>query len=170
LAGNWTISGANTYTGNTQIGTVKTLVLGASGVIPDGSGLVFNAGASNGAILCTGATVGFSETLGTLTLNDSATIALGTGVHTLTFANSSAVAWTAGKMLTITGWAGDATTGATAGKIFVGTTSAGLTTTQLAQITFNGYAAGAQILSTGEIVPASIAAPSKTLDSIYPMC
>ena len=162
LAGNWTISGANTYTGNTQIGTVKTLVLGASGVIPDGSGLVFNAGASNGAILCTGATVGFSETLGTLTLNDSATIALGTGVHTLTFANSSAVAWTAGKMLTITGWAGDATTGATAGKIFVGTTSAGLTATQLAQITFNGYAAGAQILSTGEIVPASIAAPTLT--------
>ena len=158
-AGNWTISGANTYSGSTSVTTSgKTLTLGASEVIPNGSAVILN-----NATLQTGATTGFSETAGTLQLaTNSATIALGTGVHTLTFADSHLVAWTAAKTLTITGWTGDATTGATAGKIFVGTTSAGLTATQLAQITFNGYAAGAQILSTGEIVPASIAAPTLT--------
>jgi hypothetical protein len=148
--GTWTISGANTYIGATTINVTKTLVLGASGTIPDGSGLVVN------GTFKTGATVGFSETLGTLTVNDNATIALGIGVHNLTFANSSAIAWTAAKTLTITGWTGSTSEGGTAGKIFVGTDNTGLTETQLSQITFSGHTAGAKILSTGEIIPSDI--------------
>ncbi len=154
--GTWTVSGANSYTGTTTINATKTLILGASGAIPDGSGLVIN------GTFKTGATVGFSESLGTLTINDNATIALGTGVHTLSFANSSAVAWTASKTLTITGWTGSTSEGGTAGKIFVGTDNTGLIETQLSQITFSGHTAGAKILSTGEIIPSDI---STTIDN-----
>ena len=158
-AGNWTISGANTYSGSTSVTFLgKTLTLGASEVIPNGSAVILN-----NATLKTGATTGFSETAGTLQLaTNSATIALGTGVHTLAFADSHLVAWTAAKTLSITGWTGDATTGATAGKIFVGTDNTGLTDTQLSQITFSGHTAGAKILSTGEIIPSDI---STTIDN-----
>ena len=148
--GTWTISGANTYIGSTTINVTKTLVLGASGTIPDGSGLVV------AGTFKTGATIGFSETIGTLTVTDNATIALGTGVHNLIFANSSAIAWTAAKTLTITGWTGSTSEGGTAGKVFVGTDNTGLTSAQLAQITFTGHTAGAKILSTGEIIPSDI--------------
>ncbi len=150
VGANWTISGANTYSDATTINATKTLTLGASGVIPDGSGLVL------AGTLKTGATVGFSETIGTLTVTDNATIALGTGVHTLAFANSSAMAWTAAKTLTITGWTGSSAEGSTAGKIFVGTDNMGLTSGQLAQITFSGHPAGAKILLTGELYPSDI--------------
>jgi hypothetical protein len=79
--------------------------------------------------------------------------------HTLSFAASSAVPWTASRTLTITGWQGTYTTSAgspgTVGQIFVGTTSSGLTSSQLNQIRFfdgtNYY--GAILLSNGELVP-----------------
>jgi hypothetical protein len=145
--GTWTISGSNTYSGATTINATKTLILGASGTIPDESELVLN------GTFKTGATIGFSESLGTLKINDNSTIALGTGIHTLTFTNSSAVSWIADKVLTITGWTGSTAEGSTAGKIFVGSDNTGLTATQLSQITFEGHGAGAKILSTGEIIP-----------------
>jgi hypothetical protein len=148
--GTWTISGANSYTGATTINAAKILILGASGTIPDGSGLAL------AGTLKTGATVGFSETIGALTVTDNATIVLGTGVHTLTFSNSSAVTWTAAKTLTITGWTGSSAEGSTAGKIFVGTDNTGLTLAQLAQITFTGHPVGAKILPSGEIIPSDI--------------
>jgi hypothetical protein len=81
---------------------------------------------------------------------------LGTGVHSLTFSNSSAVTWTAAKTLTITGWTGSSAEGSTAGKIFVGTDNTGLTLAQLAQITFTGHPVGAKILPSGEIIPSDI--------------
>jgi len=153
--GIWTILGVNTYSGSTTINPAKTLILGASGVIPDGSGLIFPAG-TGVATFKTGATVGYSETLGTLTMNESATIALGTGVHTLAFANSSAVAWTSGKTLTITGWTGSRGESGTSGKIFVGADNTGFTAEQLAQINFSGYGNGAILLSNGELVPSTL--------------
>ena len=148
--GIWTISGANTYSDSTKISTGKTLILGAAGTIPDGSPLALSGTFKTGAI------IGLSETLGTLTMNDNATIALGTGVHTLTFANSSAMAWMAAKTLSITGWTGTAGQSGTAGKIIVGTDSNGLTAEQLAQINFSGYSNGAMLLSNGELVPSTL--------------
>ena len=61
-----------------------------------------------GGTFSTGAATGFSDTVGTMMLNAStaSTLALGSGNHTLTFANSSALNWGAGGTLTITGWAG----------------------------------------------------------------
>ncbi len=88
-SGNGTLilSGANSFTGTTTI-TAGTLMLGASGVLADGSSVTLN-----GGTLSTGSGAGFSETIGALNLKCNSIISLGTGVHTLTIANSSAVTW-----------------------------------------------------------------------------
>lgn len=98
-------------------------------------------------------------TMKTMRLASSATIRLGTGSggSVLNFDNSSAVAWNAGT-LTITSWNGNPSGGGS-DQIKFGTDATGLTAAQLAQVRWiapNGGAnvAGAQILSTGEIVPA----------------
>lgn len=113
---------------------------------------------------------GYSETMGTAALTGDFTIKLGVATTSqLHFANSSAVAWTTGKVLTITEWDGSATGGGTEG-IFFGNSAAGLTTDQLAQIQFvnpAGFDAGtygAQILVSGEVVP-YIAPPASTFAS-----
>jgi autotransporter-associated beta strand protein len=145
----FTNTGIN-YSGNTTI-TQGVLQLGAAGVIPNSSNFIMN-----GGTFSTGSGAGFSETVGTLTVNANSTIALGTGAHNLNFANSNAASWTTNTFLTITGWTGgfNGTTG-TAGKIFIGSDASGLTMVQLQQVFFvNGsnYHT-ATILSTGEIVP-----------------
>ncbi|MEI7801594.1 MAG: autotransporter-associated beta strand repeat-containing protein, partial [Bacteroidota bacterium] len=137
------ISGANTYTGITTI-TNGTLQLGAAERIANTSNMVLN-----GGTFSTGASTGNSETLGTLNLNANSTIALGTGNHTITFSNSSAVGW-AGTTLTITGWTGTAGSSGTGGKIVVG--AGGLSGAQLAAISFTGYP-GTPIIVAGEVVP-----------------
>jgi hypothetical protein len=106
----------------------------------------------SGGTFSTGSTTGFSETVGTLSLSANSTIALGTGNHSLTFAASNGVTWT-GTTLTVTGWTGTAGASGTAGKIFVGNSTSGLTSGQLAKISFDGYSGTATILSTGEVVP-----------------
>lgn len=146
-SGTLTLSGANTYSGAATV-LAGTLQLGASGVIPDGSALILNGGNFR-----SGATNGFNETLGTLTISTNSTITLGTGVHTLTFANSSAAIWTAGITVTIAGWAGTGGSSGTAGKIFVGNSTAGLSTTQQGITSFSGYLGTSMLLSTGEWVP-----------------
>ncbi|HXL79339.1 MAG TPA: C25 family cysteine peptidase [Pyrinomonadaceae bacterium] len=148
--GTLTISGANTYTGTTTI-SAGTLTLGASGVLADSSNVIMN-----GGTFSTGAAAGFTETVGTLALTDDSVISLGSGSHTLTFAASNGVSWTAGKKLAITGWTGGFNgTSGTSGKIFVGSTSSGLTASQLAQVSFSNGVTNytATILSTGEVVP-----------------
>ena len=136
-SGTVTLSGANTYSGGTTING-GVLQLGAADVLADAGQIIL----SGGALV----TSGFSETVGTLQLTASSDISLGTGEHTLTFSNSSGVIWTAGQTLTITGWTGSA------GKIMVG--AGGLSTAQLAQVSFTGYA-GTGAISNGELVPAS---------------
>lgn len=102
----------------------------------------------------------YTENMGTLSLIDNSLISLGATPHALVFANSSASSpgpadfWMAGKTLTIKGWTGTPGASGTNGQLFVGLDATGLTATQLAQITFEGYT-GAMILSTGELVPAS---------------
>jgi len=66
--------------------------------------------------------------------------------------------------LTINGWG----TG-TNGKIYVGSDTTGLTSTQLSQIQFTGYTVGAKLLSNGQLVPtdtdSQIIAPSAQIVS-----
>jgi autotransporter-associated beta strand protein len=141
----------NSYTGATTI-SGGTLRLGAAGVIADASNVIMS-----GGTLSTGAAAGFSETIGTLTMTANSTIALGTGSHNLTFANSSATSWTFGTILTVTGWTGtnNGNSSGTAGRIFVGNTAGGLTGVQLSRIRFNisSVLYGAMQLSSGEVVP-----------------
>ncbi len=147
--GSTKLSGANTYTGGTILNG-DSLILGAAGVLANTGTITLNGGTfATGTV----GTAGFTETVGTLTLNNNANIGLGTGNHSLIFANSSAVTWASGVTLTINGWTGTAGTTGTAGKIYFGTSTAGLTSAQLAQISFTGYNPGAQILTSGEIVP-----------------
>ncbi|MDP4117121.1 MAG: Ig-like domain-containing protein, partial [Bacteroidota bacterium] len=157
----------------TSVSVIKngTGVLTFSGINTFSGGLTVNAGifrigganvlatppvTLGGGTFSTGATTGYTETVGILALTDNSTITLGTGSHTLTFTASNGVAWTGSKMLTITGWQGgwDGTSG-NAGKIFVGNSNAGLTVSQLSQIQFlnGGIYYPATILSTGEVVP-----------------
>jgi hypothetical protein len=134
---------AKTYSGTTIVNS-GILRLAAANQINNASRLQLN-----GGTFSTGATTGFTETLGQLELTENSTIALGTGASTLTFAASELVPWTAGKILTITGW-----NGACNGRIFVGTANTHLTATQLAQINFTGYGTGASLSATGELLPA----------------
>ncbi len=141
------LSGANTYTGTTTI-NAGTILLENANVIPD------NPVVLGGGILNTGSAGGFSETIGDLTVSVNSTIALGTGVHTLTIANSSGNTWAA-TTLSVTGWTGIGGSGGagTQGVIMVGV--GGLTPAQLTKISFTGFGAGAVITGSGELVPAS---------------
>jgi len=152
-AGIISLGGVNTYTGGTTIGTGGTVVLGAAGVLANAGAVTLNGGTFK-----TGATTGFYETVDVLNLTNNSTLTLGTGVHTLTFADShTGTTWSNGKTLTITGWT------PTEGKIFFGNNANGLTSQQLSQITFSGYSTSAAILlSTGELVPKIIYAKGAT--------
>ena len=162
-SGKLILSGNNTYSGETRINT-GTIEITANERIANASNLVLN-----GGDFSTGASTGFTETVGTLNVSNTSTIHLGTGVHTLTFAASNGVVWN-GTSLTIFGWTGTNGVSGTAGKIFVGTSSTGLTTAQLAKISFNGFAGHAIQLSTGEIVPQTFGPTNAVLSGTSTIC
>ena len=144
------LSGTNLNTGITTI-SAGTIELGAANAISGGSNIVMN-----GGTFSSGSGVGFGEAtgkLGTLTVTENSTINLGTGNHSVIFSASNSASWTSGKTLNVLGWTGTAGASGTAGKLFSGAAASGLTSTQLAQITFTGYTGTAKILSTGEFVP-----------------
>ena len=159
-AGTLSLGAANTYTGYTRINS-GTLNLGIANAIPvasTGGGVIL----AGGTLRTSGAFsqgVAGSTNMGTLTLLDNSSLVFNVLSHSLYFAASDLVSWTTGKTLTITGWSGNGGSSGTGGKIFIGSTSTGLTATQLAQITINGQAVTQ--LSTGEIVPKPILYRSK---------
>ena len=120
-----------------QVESGATLALGADNQIGNGTGLILNGGTFRTG---TGSSR-FTDTLGTLTLSADSTIDLGAWnglpgptLDILTFANSSAITWNAGAILTITNWQGTAFTSSQVSQILFG--SGGLTSTQLGQIRF----------------------------------
>lgn len=168
-------SSANTYTGQTIVDSGTLRLNKTSGVDAiSGSSITVNSGGTlllgnsnqiknttnltlDGGTFSTGATVGYAEQLGALTLSSNSSINLGTGIYLLQFANSSAFSWTG--TLTIYGWSGTMGSPGTAGRIFFGSNASGLTSSQLAQISFNGFSGGAILLSNGELVPVVIPEP-----------
>jgi autotransporter-associated beta strand protein len=142
---------AMTYTGATRI-TSGTMETNNSNRIANTSNIIMNGGTYS-----TGATTGYTDVVGTLQLLENSTIRLGDGgnAHTLTFAASNGVSWTSGRTLTITNWSGTPGVAGTAaaGRVFVGSANTHLTAAQLDQITFQGYAPGAVMKSSGELMP-----------------
>lgn len=147
-AGTIVLGATNTYLGNTRIegGTIK---LGATNVIPDASGLIFAVATQDGinntsAIFDTG---GFSETLGTLTLQTNGLINFGDGSSALSFDDSSGIDWS-GFLLTITNFTlGNDT-------LRFGSAANGLTATQLSLFRFADYGnAAGQIDANGFVTP-----------------
>jgi MYXO-CTERM domain-containing protein len=107
------------------------------------------------ATFSSGIATGFSTAAGNLSVSGTPTIALGTGSHTLTFGSFTAnVGFTS---LTITGWQGTAGSTGTAGHLLFSDPS-GLAGS-LSKITFAGYGNGAEVLPSGELVPAPVPEP-----------
>jgi autotransporter-associated beta strand protein len=157
-AGTLIVSGNNNYTGTTIV-SAGTLTLGASNVIADASDLEMNGGTFN--------TNNNDETMDVLTLSATSTIALGAS-NTLTLSDSSASAWSGAASLNITGWTGTAGLSGTAGQVFLPNDTS-LTSTQLSQITFSGFASGAELLASGELVPAGVPETSTYIGSLLIM-
>lgn len=172
-AGTVTLAGNGTYSGQTVVSAGalvlsntsgnaisgssirvdggSQLVLAADNQIGDSTGLILNGGTF---IVGTGS-AGYSDVLGTLTVSASSTIDLGAfaGRHTIQFADSSAISWAEGAILTITNWQGIAMESGEAGQILFGI--GGLTSTQLAQIYWadQEIQGGALIGNDGELTP-----------------
>lgn len=142
---------ANNFTGTTTIQSGSELRLNPTSNATYASQIVLNGGTLATTSIAANRTFTSSSTL---RLDASSTIALGTNAHTITFANSSAVTWAAAT-LTITGWSGTPGLAGTssAGRIFIGAANTTLTAAQLDQITFQGFATGAVLKSTGELMP-----------------
>jgi hypothetical protein len=150
--GTLTLANTNTFTGGVTInaGTVK---MGATNALTTASPFTLNGGTIN-----TGVTGYSNTTSGILNLAQNTTIALGSGLHSITFAKSTSGSWAAGAVLTITGWTGGYnSTSGTAGKIYFGSNGSGLDVGQLTKIQFQNGSNyhKATILSTGEVVPTS---------------
>ena len=141
------LNGANTFSGDLIINE-GTVLLGANERIADTTNLVLSGG--------TLATNQHDETLGTLTLSADSIIDLGSGGGSIVqFADSSGETWDGGSTLYITNWEGN-WTGGGSDQIIFGSSISGLQASQVGQIRFvdaSGLLYGAQILSTGEIVP-----------------
>lgn len=145
-----TLSGVNTYTGYTKI-TSGELRLNPSANNSLSGACIFN----GGTLATTGITASRTITFGSIDLAENSTLALNNNAHTVTF--TTAGTFTAGKVLTITGWTGTIAgcSAGTAGRIFVGSGASALSAAQLAQIKFtiSGVDYPATLLSTGELVP-----------------
>ena len=167
------LSAANTFTGNTTVsaGTLEANAAGALGnsTVINVNGGSFLVSASNSvndsaAVNLNGGTLAIdgttNETVGALTLSANSVIDLRSFSGNLSFANSSAALWTVETTLSIWNWNGTNQYGTSYGAgnrhIFFGNNASGLSTNQLAQISFyrdSGMSliGNAWLASTGEI-------------------
>ena len=134
-SGNTVLALANTYIGPTTL-DAGTLTLGVAGVLPDASEVSIGT-----ATLAAGS---FSETAGRLVITGAATLNLGSGAA-LSFADSSAVAWSGGN-LSLTG---DFLSGSS---LRFGTDGNSLTPSQLALITIQGNPAHLALDDSGYLI------------------
>ncbi len=159
-AGAWTLAAANTYTGATTI-NAGTLTLGAANALPitTSAGTIQFAGGTpilNLGLYNLGSSTASANSAGQLDFDVNTTVNLGaSGTNAYYFKASTGQTWNA-TTITIYNWTGTVGVSGTGPKIYVGSDATGLSATQLAKITFNGYSPGAIMLSTGEVVPAPV--------------
>lgn len=160
-------SSSSTFTGPITIneGTIRFNHVNANTTIP--SSVIMN-----GGTLSTRALPGLRAITitGGLTLSNNGIFELSSNLssntNSLNFGSCSTISWTAGKTLLIRNWNGRAGMSGTGTKVFFGSTSSGLTSSQLSQISFEGYPGGAMLLSTGELVPTAIGPYEPMVDRI----
>ena len=121
-SGTQTLSGANAYTGTTTI-SAGTLKLGVNSALPSGTAVTLGAATLDAQT--------FASSTGPLDVTNAGTINLGSG-GALAFAASNGKTWSGGT-LAITG------TFVSGASLRFGTTSSGLTSGQLSQISAAGY-------------------------------
>jgi autotransporter-associated beta strand protein len=142
------LGGANTYSAATVV-QQGVLQLGASGVIPTGSGLVIK---NTTAARATFATGGFSQSLGALSVQGAdwtyqRVIDFGNGTSALALADSSSEDWNNLPLLIVNYTPG-------VDSLRFGTSSTGVTSTQLGLIRFADFGnATGQIDSNGFVTP-----------------
>jgi autotransporter-associated beta strand protein len=142
--GTLTLAGANAYTGTTTV-NAGAIQLGASNVFANSSNLTLNGGTFD--------VNGNADTLNTLAVQSSSTLDYqGDPGGQLTFTGN--VTGTASQVLTIANWAGSINGG---GSDFLQVDNANVSAATLANITFTGWGAGAQLINISgsiyEIVP-----------------
>lgn len=141
-----TLSGNNTYGGATTI-NAGDLIYNSAGALPNASNIVL----AGGRMVMANTIPTAAFTPGTLTLGGTTNseIVLGTSANavTITFANSSAIGWIAGRRITIRNWS-------PTGNKNIFFTGSGLTADQLDVIDFDGYGLGAKFDgTTNRIIP-----------------
>jgi autotransporter-associated beta strand protein len=146
--GTLVLTNNNTYTGATTITAGEVRWSPVANITPN-TQIVMNGGVLSTTDIAAGTLITNASTLKVIL---KSSITLGTNAHSLIFANSSGESWT-GDSLTIEGWVGTAGSSGVAGKIFVGSSTSGLNSSQLARIKFAGYPYRAMLLNTGELVP-----------------
>ncbi|HCR36666.1 MAG TPA: hypothetical protein DIU37_00790, partial [Opitutae bacterium] len=148
--------------GNIKVQSGATLALLHNNNVADTSDVELNGGTLRFQTGGAGSNT-IAETLDTLTLTDDSSLVfsnLGSSVDgalVVSFSDSSGTSWTSGKKLIIEDWDGSFSGGGR-NQLFFGSNSSGLSTGQLAQVTFlnpNGLGGfwDAKLLSTGELVP-----------------
>lgn len=134
-------SGSNTSIGNVYVNSGGTLRIGANNTLPDTANLTLN----GGSLALGGA---YTDTLGTLTLTSGSMLNFANGGGgTLVFGDSHLLTWSG--TLTIMNYAVGTSS------LQFGSSSSGLTGSQLSNITFNGYtnSGAAQIDGSGLVLP-----------------
>lgn len=179
-AGTWTFNKNLLVTGTTNTTTINagTLALNPNSNYTYNSAVILNGGTFSSAGFTATAPAVKTITCTSLQLQSSSTITLGSNssnLNTIKFNDSHSIAWTNGATLTVTGWTGTQGNAGTVGRLFVlpnGTTNVGLTPSQLAQISFIGYANTSAMLTLGgEVIPITMpivtAASSATVDAPF---
>ena len=165
---NSALTGAVAVTGGTLAASSANALGGATSVTVSSGGSLLvtedNAINNSAAINLAGGTLAMSgttnDTVGALTLSANSVIDFGTFVGNVYFADSSAVSWTANAILSIWNWNGTSQYGTSYGAgdrhIFFGNNASGLSSNQLAQISFysdsgSSFIGSGWINSSGEI-------------------
>ena len=160
-------TGALGGTSSITVNAGGTLALSNSGTndrIKDTAPITLNGGTFNTGGLSEHGATNNTAGLGTLTLQSSSIIDMGSSSSIIAFANSLALAANWSGTLSIYNWSGNPLTGGGTDQLFFGNTILGLATSQLADFQFysgagtGAYALGAIILTSGEVVPTMLTA------------
>ena len=150
-----TLSGANTYTGNTTL-SAGALKLGDNNVLPNTSSLVFDGG--------TFYNMGFSDIVGVLSITNKSSIYLDTTFNSsLSFTNIGAIGVNGSKLLTVYGYMGASATTALDkyGSLLASINNFIRTTGALGSTVIGGLTAN------GKIITSTASNPNNILNGIY---